>query len=146
VHLISIQPAAPSGPSSDGHGHAWDVIKFAAFLGRWSVRRKVIDYRNRVVLRFEGEATRKTNRFEKCGELHAGNKGFQATRSYSLRAEADHVSVLFPMEGVLSGSMFASGRSCPIFAARMMLQRISTANWKPSMSFVDREKVYGSRA
>jgi len=67
-----------------------------AFLGNWSVRRKIVDYRTGGVFSFEGKAVLTNTSFEEQGQIDYGDNAFSAERAYRIQADGDSISVLFP--------------------------------------------------
>lgn len=68
---------------------------FDTFLGTWSVRRKIIDYRTGSVFSFEGKAVLTNTSFEEQGQIGYGDRAFSAERAYRIRADGNSISVLF---------------------------------------------------
>lgn len=66
-----------------------------AFLGNWSVRRKIVDYRTGGVFSFEGEAVLTNTSFEERGQIDYGAGAFSAERAYRIQTDGDSISVLF---------------------------------------------------
>lgn len=71
-------------------------IVLDAFLGNWSVRRKIVDYRTGGVFSFEGKAVLTNTFFEEQGQIDYGDNAFSAERAYRIQADGDSISVLFP--------------------------------------------------
>jgi hypothetical protein len=69
---------------------------FDAFLGTWSVRRKIVDYRSGGIFSFEGKAVLTNTSFEEQGQIDYGDSIFSAERAYKIQADGDSISVLFP--------------------------------------------------
>lgn len=68
---------------------------FDTFLGTWSVRRKIVDFRSGGVFIFEGKAVLTTVSFEEQGQIDYGGSAFSAERTYKIQADGNSISVLF---------------------------------------------------
>lgn len=66
-----------------------------AFLGIWSVRRKIVDYRTGGIFSFEGKAVLTNTSFEEQGQIGYGDRAFSAERAYKIQAVGNSISVLF---------------------------------------------------
>jgi hypothetical protein len=74
-----------------------------SFAGAWTVRRKMIDHRNKSVYFFDGTASITASTFDERGEMVSGDHRFSSGRSYRLQPDGESLSVLFP-----SGSGFVA--------------------------------------
>lgn len=84
----------------------------AAFLGRWHVRRKIVDRLAMTVAAFEGIATITPESFEEKGTLVSAGATTRATRVYRLEfMGGERVAVRFP-----DGSDFVALRASPVQA------------------------------
>lgn len=71
-------------------------MAFDAFLGTWSMHRKVLDYRTGSVFNFSGTAVITPASFNERGQVAVGGNTFSAERAYAIEAGQNSVSVLFP--------------------------------------------------
>ncbi len=70
-------------------------IGFDAFLGLWTVRRRIVDHLTGTVQLFEGTALVEPDRFLEQGEAEAGSGRFAARRTYRLTRRPGSLAVSF---------------------------------------------------
>jgi hypothetical protein len=89
MQLTDLSPAMTAELCLPGAG-------FTGFLGRWVVRRKILDRPAGSVQHFVGEACVEPNEFTEEGELKAGSSSFLSRRTYRLVPQGETLSVRFP--------------------------------------------------
>lgn len=69
---------------------------FAAFLGRWTVQRRIFDRMTNSVQCFAGTAWIEPDRFWEEGKLKTGSGSFVSRRTYRLVPRGGDLSIRFP--------------------------------------------------
>ena len=86
---------APSGMAT-AVPEAKETPMFAGLLGRWDVRRVIVDHLSGAVNRFTGTAIISALEFVETGTVRYGSVSLQASRCYRLENRADSLEIAFP--------------------------------------------------
>jgi hypothetical protein len=65
------------------------------FLGRWQVKRTIVDRKAKAAYRFSGEATIDASTFVESGMIAYGETLLKSERTYNLRSDEEGLDILF---------------------------------------------------